>query len=213
MGCMCCSTRTGCIIIGALEIPDVFFQLLLMANTGSGALLFFGNTKIVVDVLLAVLVIYGAAKRNRNCLKVWIAVNIVRVLVSPLFYCGIAIGYIGLFVVKQNQTRNDAIGFGIYYIFSAIIILISLVQALYTIVVYRYNRILRKEEELNEFENKLETVSVWNEFVTSSATDMNALQKLKNVKILNVKFKRMTNVYIIYIYTSLGVVFITWNTK
>lgn len=44
--------------------------------------------------------------------------------------------------------------------FSVIIILIVLVQALYTIIVFRYNRFLHEEEEQNEFEIELETISV-----------------------------------------------------
>lgn len=92
--------RTACILIGVLEIADILFQLLQLASTGSNVLIIFCNTKIAVDVLLAVFIIYGVCKRNRTCLKVWITAYIIRVLISPLFYIYCGIDYIKMFVMK-----------------------------------------------------------------------------------------------------------------
>lgn len=143
--CGCFSFSLGCLIIGLLEIIDIMFQFILLGTTFSSALLNLSSLKIGVDVLVAVLVIFGTLIKSRSCLWAWVIINALRVLAFPLFYC--LYGYIALFVVERRQSPSDPIGFAIFYIGAAILIVISSIHAIFTYVVYGYIRLLRQQED------------------------------------------------------------------
>lgn len=125
--CCCCSLRTGCITAAVFEIMLIPCQLIyitFVSEVPSLDLLYAG---LVIGVFIAALIIYGVIKQNRWFLWPCVLLNIVTVCAIPVLY----------YVIEVRGTP-DAQGIAAIWIYSALLIVITVVQILLTLVVCRH---------------------------------------------------------------------------
>lgn len=152
--CCCLSLRTGCIIIGVVELLG---YLSIIASHSTSASKILGT---IIGVVASVLLVYGAYKKNRFCLWPWIVINIISiiVLVVGLLMCAFAstiIVDIYNEAVAQGQiqpTQDDedtfkAAGMAFVVIIAVIILILIVILVLITLVAYSYVCELREEQE------------------------------------------------------------------
>lgn len=82
---------------------------------------------IMIGIIVGAPLIYGAIKQNRFYLLPSVLFNIIGVFSIPLIYYGIEI-----------RNTRDPLGIAAVWIYTAILIIITVVQALTTLVVCRY---------------------------------------------------------------------------
>lgn len=151
--CGCMTLRTGCIVIGVLEILAQIWNISVQRQV-SGSLI--GGT--LIAFIASALLIYGAAKRNRFLLWPWIVVNIITliILVIGLLLCVFASALIvDVFKAAEvegkmtdEEMAQAQIGLTTLVVLIAVSILISIAILIpLTLVAYSYVCELREEEE------------------------------------------------------------------
>lgn len=73
--CDCLNLRSGCIVIGFLQMSIVLLDIVLIGPPP--LLLMF----LSIETPYAFVLVYGAIKGNRICLSVWLPVNIIAIIV------------------------------------------------------------------------------------------------------------------------------------
>lgn len=152
--CCCLSLRTGCIIMGVLEILS--YLSVVAAKNSSPASIFL----MLVGLIASALLIYGAIKRNRFCLWPWIVVNIIAIIVFIIgvLLCAFASAIIvdifqdaqaqGAIQISEKETEEAKAAITVFVVIVAVTFLISIgIVTLFTLVAYSYVCELREEEE------------------------------------------------------------------
>lgn len=150
--CCCISLRTGCIIIGVLEILAQIWNISVQKQVTGSVI---GGT--LIAFVVSALLIYGAAKRNRVFLWPWIVVSIITliILVIGLLLCVFASALIvDVFKAAESEGKlsdeemeQAQIGLTTLVVLIAVSILIAIAILIpLTLVVYSYVCELREEE-------------------------------------------------------------------
>lgn len=147
--CCCFSLRTGCIIIGALD-----FVLTLMGISSQSMV------AIIIGMVAAALLVYGAGKRKRFFLLPWIVLHVILIiiLIVVVFLCifasAILFDIIQVEGGKQDAEMDKQIATTIL-VFAVVILLIFIVILIFlTLVVGSYYCELRKESERQHNDSK-----------------------------------------------------------
>lgn len=151
--CCCGSLRTGCILVGVLQILVIPVQSVFFLNMVPFPAIHLLYTGIAVAVTAAAPVIYGAIRQNRFFLWPSVVFNILSVFAVPLIYCGIEI-----------RNTRDPLGNASIWIYTALLILITATQALLTLVLCRYISELREQDECKHKYNRVGARSEANKF-------------------------------------------------
>lgn len=142
--CCCFSLRTGCILIGIAEIFLIPAQLMsLFSNVnikiyfdidrGSG--IYFLRVAILIGLIVALPLIYGAFRRNRFYLWPCVSFNAVAVFVVLFVY----------YVIEIREAQSP-VEIDVVRIYTALLYMFTTIQALLMLVVYRYIRKLHEDE-------------------------------------------------------------------
>lgn len=151
--CCCGSLRTGCILVGVLQLLVIPVQSVFFLNLVPIPPICLLYSAIFIAVTVAVPVIYGAIKQNRFFLLPSVVFNIVSVFAVPLIYCGIEI-----------RNTRDPLGNASIWIYTALLIIVTATQALLTLVLCRYISELREQDECKHRYNKVGARAESNKF-------------------------------------------------
>lgn len=132
--CCCCSLRAGCITIGIAELLLIPSQTVFFINMVQIPVIRLFYIGILVGVCVAAPLIYGAIKQSRFFLWPSILFNIVCVFAVPLIYCGIEI-----------RNTRDPLGNASIWIYTSLLIQITMLQAFFALMLCRYSCQLREE--------------------------------------------------------------------
>lgn len=128
----CWSLRTGCLLIGGIEL---FVVLLAIALYGLSRYVF-------IETALLCIFTYGAFEKNCLYLWLWMFVNIAKILSIVAF----AFFYI-IFVLVKSETRGSRAAFHHLLLIVVAAFLTTLTIALMTLVIYSYIYELREVEK------------------------------------------------------------------
>lgn len=143
--CCCLSLRTGCIIIGVLEILGHTTSIAMNKLTTSVVI------NGVISLFAAILLIYGAARRNRHFLRAHIIVDVIKmvliIIVSIL--CAVAMKYLVYpLVIQDDEGISEARDAAAMLVTIIIILSIALVIKIwFIIVIYSHISEIREEFE------------------------------------------------------------------
>lgn len=152
--CCCFSLRTGCILIGVLEI---LFTLSSATSLKAQTSIIFST---LIGIITSALLIYGAIKKNRFCLWPWIVANILAIItfIIGLILCVFASRHIveileairsegKIDLTDEEAEEMKTAGTVLVVIVAVALIICITILTLLTLVVYSYILELREEEE------------------------------------------------------------------
>lgn len=160
--CCCLSLRTGCIVIGVLEILG---QLSNISSTQTSISVVFGT---IIGLIAAALLIYGAVKRDRLYMWPWIVVTILSIifLIILVFLCALAPSLImdvmnsrqakGEIHLTKEETHDLETATTAFVVIMAVVFLIVIaILILLTLVVYSYICELREEGQRQQHDSNV----------------------------------------------------------
>lgn len=143
-GCGCCSLRTGCITIGIVQllvVPMYSVFFINMIHIPFSCLFYSG---LVIGVIVAAPLIYGAVKQIHCFLWPSVLFNVVCVFAMPAIYYGIEI-----------RNTRDPLGNASIWIYTALLITMTAVEALFTFAICCYICELRQQQNRKHKYNKV----------------------------------------------------------